>query len=119
MRQCTCHPRGSGDRVPLLPGIINALVIPAKAGTVSITSKLTIMQQDPVIEIYSGTPWEANLLQSLLKDAGIESFTKNDVHGTFLYHPINADNVKLMILESDLADAMAIVRDFSRPATSE
>ncbi len=77
------------------------------------------MKPDPVIEIYSGTPWEASLLQSLLKDAGIESFTKNDVHGTFLYHPINASNVKLMILQSDLTDALAIVRDFSRPATSE
>ncbi len=77
------------------------------------------MKPDPVIEIYSGTTWEANLLQSLLKDAGIESFVKNDINSSYLYDPINASNVKVMILESDRTDAAAIVRDFSRPATSE
>jgi hypothetical protein len=77
------------------------------------------MKPDPVIEIYSGTPWEANLLQSLLKDAGIESFVKNDINSSYLYDPINASNVKVMILQSDLTDALAIVLDFSRPRTCE
>ena len=65
-----------------------------------------------VIELFSGTLWEAEMIRSLLADAGIQSFVKNDVVTSYLYDPIQASGVKVMILESDLTEARGIVKAF-------
>lgn len=65
-----------------------------------------------VVELFSGTPWECGLLQTLLKDAGIESFLKDNVLQTYLYDPIKSGNAKVMILETDLKEASAIAKAF-------
>lgn len=64
---------------------------------------------NPAIEIFSGTSWEAEMVHSLLEDAGIRSFLKNNVLGEYLYDPILASGVKVMVLESDLEAAREIV----------
>lgn len=72
-----------------------------------------------VIELFSGTLWEAEMIRSLLSDAGIQSFVKNNVVNSYLYNPIQASGVKVMILESDLMEAQGIVKDFNRPPNND
>lgn len=67
-----------------------------------------------VIELFSGTPWEAEMLHSLLLDAGIQSFLGNNVLHSYMYNPIQASGVKVTILESDLYDARLILEDFTK-----
>jgi len=67
---------------------------------------------DPIIEIFSGSLWEAELLKSLLEDSGIKTFLKNNVLNTYLFDPGFAEGVKIMILKSDFAEARVIVDSF-------
>ena len=68
------------------------------------------MNHNAVVEIFSGTSWEAEMVRSLLSDAGIPSFIKNNVLGNYLIDPIMASGVKVMILESDLEEATRVVQ---------
>jgi hypothetical protein len=68
------------------------------------------MNHNAVVEIFSGTSWEAEMVRSLLSDAGIASFLNNDVLGNYLIDPIMASGVKVMILESDLEEATGVVQ---------
>lgn len=72
------------------------------------------MDNDKVIELFSGTLWEAEMIHSLLNNAGIQSFVKNNVVNSYLYNPIQASGVKVMVLESDLKEAQGILKDFTR-----
>lgn len=72
------------------------------------------MDNDKVIELFSGTLWEAEMIHSLLNNAGIQSFVKNNVVNSYLYNPIQASGVKVMVLESDLKEAEGILKDFTR-----
>lgn len=45
-----------------------------------------------VIELFSGTLWEAESIHSLLTDAGIQSFVRNTVVTSYLYDPCQALN---------------------------
>jgi hypothetical protein len=67
---------------------------------------------DKMVEVFSGTSWEAEMVVSLLKDAKIDSFTKNSVLNTFLYDPIYSSGVKVMISDSDLKPATEIVNEY-------
>lgn len=62
-----------------------------------------------VIELFSGTLWEAELIHSLLADAGIQSFLRNTAVTSYLYDPIQASGVKVMILETDLTEAQGLL----------
>lgn len=65
---------------------------------------------NPVVELFSGTLWEAEMIHSILENAGIQSFLKNNVVNSYLYNPIQASGVKVMILESDLQEARGIIK---------
>ncbi len=65
-----------------------------------------------IIEIYSGTLWEAEMLKSMLADVGISSFLKNSVLNTYWYDPIRSEGVKIMIDAKDEAQAQIIVSEF-------
>jgi len=79
--------------------------------------------KDIVIEIFSGTLWEAEMVKSLLQDAEIESFIKNSNLNTYIYEPIQASGVKIMILSSDYEKAKEIIdvyyTNMSRGTNSE
>lgn len=70
------------------------------------------MHEDPIIEIFSGTLWEAEMIKSLLENEGIESFVKNSVLNTYAYEPAFSAEVKVMILQSDSEKAKAIVEAY-------
>jgi hypothetical protein len=62
-----------------------------------------------IVEIYSGTLWEAAMIKNLLKDSEIKSFVRNSIHNTYACDPIMACGVKVMIFESDAPRAREIV----------
>ena len=68
--------------------------------------------KDTVVEVYSGTVWESDMIQSLLKDAGIECFLKNNLLHSYALEPFAAGGVRIMILNSDYSEARAIVEDY-------
>ena len=59
------------------------------------------MDQDPIIEIFSGALWEAEFIKTLLKDNEIDAFIKNSVLSTYVYEPLFSSGVKVMIRKSD------------------
>jgi hypothetical protein len=72
------------------------------------------IDKDIVIEIFSGTLWEAEMVKSLLQDAEIESFVKNSNLSTYIYEPIQASGVKVMILNSDSEKAKEVIDTYYR-----
>jgi|FLOH01.1.fsa_nt_gi hypothetical protein len=70
------------------------------------------MEKEKIIEIYSGTIWESELVKSLLQSANIESFLRNTVLNSYAYEPIIAEGVKVMISYSDFDEAIKIVNKF-------
>lgn len=58
--------------------------------------------EDKIIEIFSGTLWESEMITTLLNEEGIESFLKNSVLNTYAYNPVFLQEVKVLISESDI-----------------
>lgn len=69
---------------------------------------------DKVVEIFSGTLWEAEMLKSLLESAQIKSFLKNHSINSYAYESGLAEGVKVMILNNDFEEAQTIVEDYLR-----
>lgn len=67
---------------------------------------------DRTIEIFSGTNWEAELVKTLLSDHEIDCFLKHNVITSYALEPLQAGNVKVMILENDKLLAEKVVSDF-------
>jgi hypothetical protein len=72
------------------------------------------INSDPLVEIFSGSLWESEVIKSLLDDAGINSFLKNNVLRSYLFIPAKEGEVKVMILNSDFTEAKKIVDDYLR-----
>lgn len=69
------------------------------------------MNKDKIIDIYRGDLWECQLLESILLDAGIDCFLRNNVHSA--YGPIAslAAAVIVMINESDRDRAISLMKE--------
>lgn len=67
-----------------------------------------------VVEIFSGTLWEAELVHSLLSDAGIESFVGNKAVSDYMLDPIRASAIKVMILDKDIREARLVIEQFTK-----
>ena len=70
------------------------------------------MKDDEIIEIYSGTLWESEMITSLLEDSEIRSFLKNNILESYVFEPIYATGVKVMILSSDFEKAKEVVDSY-------
>ena len=68
--------------------------------------------KNPVVEVFSGTLWEAEMIKSLLFDSGINSFLKNNVLNTYLYEPGFSEGVKVMVMSSDHEEAGKVVAEY-------
>ncbi|PLX01314.1 MAG: hypothetical protein C0595_15135 [Marinilabiliales bacterium] len=77
------------------------------------------MQKDKIIEVYSGTLWEADLLKSILQSADIDCFIKNSTLNSYAYEPIISEGAKVMILNSDMEEARKIIEGFRKSAKKE
>ena len=69
------------------------------------------------VEIYAGTPWHAGMLKSMLDDAGIETFLKDEIIGArnpWLTAPDGVGSVKVVVSSLDYDNAKAIVDEFEK-----
>ena len=69
------------------------------------------------ITAFTGTLWEAEMVKSLLFDAGIESFFQHSTGNTYAYDPIFSQAVKVIISEGDVLIAKEIVEGYTRNLT--
>jgi hypothetical protein len=67
------------------------------------------------VEIFSGTIWEAETLKSLLENAEIKVFLKDEITGTLApwqSAPGGVGSVKVVVSGSDSEKAMLIVKEY-------
>lgn len=73
---------------------------------------MTKREEDKLVEIFSGTLWEAEMIKSLLESAQINSFIKNHTLNSYAYESGIAEGVKVMILNRDSKPAKDIVDEY-------
>lgn len=74
------------------------------------------------VTVFAGKSWEALLLKSLLENAGIQTFLKDDAIGTlapWYAGPGGTAAVKVVIADSDLEQARQVVTDFEKNRREE
>lgn len=69
--------------------------------------------RDRIVELYRGELWECQLMESILKDNGINCFLKNNIRNG--YGPIvsPAEQVQIMINESDMEKGITILKSIN------
>jgi hypothetical protein len=70
-----------------------------------------------LIEVFAGTIWEAGVVKSLLENAEIEVYLKDEVRGTLApWHvaPGGVGAVKIIVADSDLEKAQIVISDFEK-----
>jgi hypothetical protein len=75
----------------------------------------------PVL-IFAGTPWQAGMVKSLLENAGIYAFLKDELMGTlnpWWAEPGGAGAVKVFVSELDHDQALAIAEEYQRNLKDE
>lgn len=74
------------------------------------------------VEVYAGSQWEASMVKSLLENANIEAFLKDELMGT-LYpwytSPGGANPVKVFVSSQDLDKAMQVVKEYEKNRKEE
>jgi hypothetical protein len=72
-------------------------------------------QPNTPVEVFAGDAWEAALVKSLLENAEIQTFLKDEIRGTMVpWHvsPGGMDAVKVVVSSRDYEKAIQVVRDF-------
>ncbi|MFZ4401834.1 MAG: hypothetical protein ACOYO1_17525 [Bacteroidales bacterium] len=69
------------------------------------------------VEVFAGTPWQAELLISILADADIQAFSKDGIMGTF--NPWwtasgGVGAVKVMVSNIDIKKSIPIIEEFEK-----
>ena len=67
------------------------------------------------VEVFAGTPWEAGMIKSLLENAEIEAFLKDEIMGTYnpwWSAPGGAGAVKVFVSNLDFDKAKQIVDEY-------
>jgi hypothetical protein len=70
-----------------------------------------------LIEVFSGTAWEAGVLKSLLENAEIQVYVKDEIRGTMApWHvaPGGVGAVKVIVSDVDYEKAIQVVSDFEK-----
>lgn len=72
---------------------------------------LYIMKKDEglLTEVFSGTPWEAEMVKNLLENAEISACIRNSILQSNMYDPIYSSGTKVVVLEADKERALEIV----------
>jgi hypothetical protein len=64
------------------------------------------------IVIFSGTLWEAQMVQSLLQNAEIECYIMNSIFSTYAINPVEFEETKIMISSCDYDKAKEVVEQY-------
>lgn len=76
----------------------------------------TIMKEEDktkLIEVYSGSPWEAELVKSLLENSNIEAAAKDEMVVNMVL-PATAIDIRVVVNEKDYEAAMEVVREYEK-----
>lgn len=76
---------------------------------------MTSIDKPVPVEVFAGTQWEAALVKSLLENAEIKAFLKDEIRGTTMpwqVAPGGINAVKVVVSSNDLELAKQIVADF-------
>jgi len=67
-----------------------------------------------LIEIFAGTSWEAGFIKSLLENAGIEAYLKDEIRGvsTLLISASATGGVKVLISSDNYKEAKEVMEDY-------
>jgi quercetin dioxygenase-like cupin family protein len=74
-------------------------------------------QQHTPVEVFAGTAWEAAMVKSLLENAEIEVFLKDEIRGTMVpWHisPGGTDAVTVVVAGKDIENARQVVEEYRR-----
>ncbi|MBN3036110.1 MAG: DUF2007 domain-containing protein [Bacteroidales bacterium] len=69
------------------------------------------------VQVFAGTIWQAGMVKSMLEDAGIRAFLKDEVMGTmnpWWTAPGGAGSVGVMVAGRDWSKARVIVDEYER-----
>lgn len=74
---------------------------------------VTMKKDDDILtEVFSGTPWEAEMVKSLLENAEISACIRNSILQSNMYDPIYSSGTKVVVLEADKERATEIVNEY-------
>jgi len=68
-----------------------------------------------LVVVFAGTAWQAGMVKSLLENAGVSAFTKDEIIGTlnpWWTAPGGAGSVSVLISDFDYDNAKPIVDDY-------
>ncbi len=77
---------------------------------------------DDPIEVYAGNGWQAGMVKSLLDNAEIEAFMKDEIMGVLSPWWTDAGGagyVKVFVSKNDFDRAMIVVNDFEKNINEE
>jgi len=72
------------------------------------------------MEVFNGNDWEASMVKSLLANAEIEAFTKNETMGSLAPWYVSgggAGSVKVIVSNVDFNRAKEVVAEFEKTAS--
>lgn len=72
-------------------------------------------QKSELVKVFSGTTWQAEMVKSLLENAEVQAFVKDEIMGTLApwnAAPGGAGSVKVLVPNADLEIAQQIVREY-------
>ena len=72
-------------------------------------------EKNTPVEVFSGTAWEAAVVKSLLENAEIQVFLKDEIRGTMVpWHisPGGTDAVTVVVSSADYENAMQVVDEY-------
>jgi hypothetical protein len=73
------------------------------------------------VVVFEGTTWEAAVVKSLLENADLQAFLKDDIYGTlapWVTSPGGAGPVKVVISGADIEKARQVVEDYEKNKNS-
>jgi hypothetical protein len=75
---------------------------------------MTTDDNTQLLEIFAGSLFQAQMVQNLLENQGIESFLKDEFIGTHSAVWAPSAGVRVMVSDLDLSRAKAIVADYEK-----
>lgn len=69
------------------------------------------------VEVFKGSPWEAELVKGLLENSGIATIIKDGLMGTIA--PYIAPDVTILVSEEQYEGAMEIIRERGKGGDEE
>jgi len=74
-------------------------------------------KEDDPVEVFAGTIWQVGIVKSLLENAEIEAFLKDEINGTlvpWITSSGGAGSVKVVVAFNDFEKAKLIIDDYEK-----